>query len=112
MINRLFVYGTLAPGESNEHVMEGMAGQWQPATTHGKLYKNGWGAALGYPGIVPKEDGELVNGLLFSSDDLPEHWPRLDEFEGDGYNRIIIPIALESGETIEAYVYALSEYPE
>ena len=40
----LFVYGTLAAGESNEHILKGVEGFWQEASVTGKLYACGWGA--------------------------------------------------------------------
>ena len=58
MTERLFIYGTLAPGRSNHHHMVDIPGDWQPATLRGRLYEEGWGAAAGYPAIVPGEDGD------------------------------------------------------
>ncbi len=84
MTLRLFVYGTLAPGRSNAHVLADVPGQWEPATVKGTLVQEGWGAAEGYPGIVLDDDGGDVQGLLFSSEQLAEHWARLDAFEGEG----------------------------
>ena len=81
MIERLFVYGTLAPGRPNAHVLAGVRGTWEPATVRGTLYPEGWGAAVGYPGIVLEETGREVPGFVFSSDELAEHWTRLDEVD-------------------------------
>ena len=103
----LFVYGTLAPGRPNAHVMDGMVGTWDPATARGDLLPDGWGAAAGYPAIVLKDDGPEVPGLLFRSDDLPAQWDRLDEFEGEGYDRVLTTVHLHSGEDVCAFVYAL-----
>ena len=108
MIHRLFVYGTLAPGRPNEHVLADVPGQWQPATVTGTLLQEGWGAAVGYPGIVLDERGGKVQGLLFSSERLAEHWARLDEFEGEGYERVPTTVELENGMTVDAYIYRLS----
>ena len=57
MPDRLFVYGTLAPGRSNAHVLATVPGTWEPATVRGTLFPEGWGAALGYPGIVLSVEG-------------------------------------------------------
>ena len=81
MTHRLFVYGTLAPGRSNAHVLADVPGRWEPASVAGHLIEGGWAAALGYPGIVLDENGGEVPGLLFSSEHLPAHWGRLDAFE-------------------------------
>jgi gamma-glutamylcyclotransferase (GGCT)/AIG2-like uncharacterized protein YtfP len=107
MTQRLFVYGTLAPGRPNAHVLADVAGTWEPATVLGRLIAEGWGAAAGYPGIILGEQGGEVEGLLFSSDSLAEHWARLDEFEGEGYERVRTTVKVKDGTSIEAYVYRL-----
>ena len=112
MTDRLFVYGTLAPGRANEHVLAELRGTWAPATVRGTLHPEGWGAALGYPGIVLDETGGEVRGLVFSSEDLGAHWTRLDEFEGEGYERVLTAATLEDGSIIEAHIYQLSERPQ
>lgn len=109
MTDRLFVYGTLAPGRPNAHVLAEVPGDWQPATMRGHLHAQGWGAAQGYPGIVPDEDGPEVIGLVFTSAALPQHWARLDAFEGEGYRRVLTTARLADGSAADAYVYALSE---
>jgi gamma-glutamylcyclotransferase (GGCT)/AIG2-like uncharacterized protein YtfP len=108
MTHRLFVYGTLAPGRPNAHVLAPVSGTWEPATVTGTLHAEGWGAAAGYPGIVLDDSGGLVAGLLFSSDTLGEHWARLDAFEGDGYVRVLTRATRQDGTAVDAYVYALS----
>jgi gamma-glutamylcyclotransferase (GGCT)/AIG2-like uncharacterized protein YtfP len=78
MTHRLFVYGTLVPGRPNEHVLANVPGEWEPATVTGTLLQEGWGAAMGYPGIVLDERGDEVKGFLFSSEsqDTPPALPR------------------------------------
>lgn len=107
MTDRLFVYGTLAPGEPNAHVLADLTGTWEPGTVRGTLFAQGWGAALGFPGVVPEDHGADVEGLVFTSPDLPEHWERLDAFEGEGYERVPVTVRLSGGGTCRAYVYAL-----
>jgi gamma-glutamylcyclotransferase (GGCT)/AIG2-like uncharacterized protein YtfP len=108
MPNRLFVYGTLAPGRPNEHVLADIPGSWQPATVTGTLLREGWGAAAGYPGIVLDEHGAKVEGLLFRSEQLADHWACLDQFEGDGYERVLTRATLDDGTTVDAFIYMLS----
>ena len=107
MTDRLFVYGTLAPGRPNEHVLADIPGAWEPATVKGTLFEEGWGAALGYPGIVLDESGGEVHGYIFSSDELSAHWERLDEFEGDGYERVLTSAQLGDGTVVAAHIYTL-----
>src|SRR6476620_6813311 len=107
MIDRLFVYGTLAPGRPNAHMLADVPGTWEPASVIGTLIPEGWGAAAGYPGIVLGEEGDEVEGWLFSSESLAEHWVRLDEFEGEGYERVLTTAKLSNSTRVEAGVYAL-----
>jgi len=107
-MERLFVYGTLAPGRANHRVLESIPGIWEAAILKGKLLEEGWGSKLGCPGIVPSDEGEEVEGYVFTSDHLSGHWAMLDEYEGNGYKRVPVLVKIESGEKIEAYVYALN----
>ena len=107
MMERIFIYGSLAPGRDNEHVMADIPGKWEPATVTGRLLQEGWGAALGFPGIVLDEQGSEVQGFLFSSEHLSEHWTRLDEFEGEGYERVLTKAVMDDGDVVEAYIFCL-----
>lgn len=124
----LFVYGTLAPGKPNHHVLADIPGTWQVATLHGELVAKGWGAKLGSPAIIPapsviltspnmlpskaaasiqRTDAPWVSGVAFSSSELHQHWPMLDAFEGAAYARLLVAITLIEPQTvISAYVYA------
>lgn len=108
MPDRLFVYGTLAPGKPNEHILANIGGTFEPASVKGKLHQQGWGAALGYPGIELDERGGDVEGFLFSSENLSQHWKSLDDFEGEGYQRRLAEVTLKDGTTLAAYVYAIN----
>jgi gamma-glutamylcyclotransferase (GGCT)/AIG2-like uncharacterized protein YtfP len=108
MTDRLFVYGSLAPGRPNEHLLARVPGTWEAATVRGTLRQQGWGAAIGYPGMVVDERGDEIAGLVFCSEALDTHWVRLDRFEGEGYARVLVPARLENGAFVQAYVYALS----
>ncbi len=110
--NRLFVYGTLAPGESNAHVLRGLPGRWSAASVRGRVIAVvDSGPACGYPGIVLDEAAGLVRGLLFSSERLPAHWARIDRFEGEGYERVLTRAALAGGAVVDAWVYRLRLTP-
>ncbi|MBK9216902.1 MAG: gamma-glutamylcyclotransferase [Chloracidobacterium sp.] len=108
MADRFFVYGTLAPGRPNGHILGDVPGTWEPATVRGSLIQEGWGAEVGYPGIVLSDDGDEVHGFIFTSADLSTHWDRLDEFEGDGYERVLVRATLADGSTVHAHIYIIS----
>jgi gamma-glutamylcyclotransferase (GGCT)/AIG2-like uncharacterized protein YtfP len=105
VIEYLFVYGTLAPGRPNEHVLGDVPGSWEPATVRGDLVDHGWGAAVGFPALVLRERGPEVHGSLFASDALVEHWVSLDEFEGSGYERVLTRARPGTGDDVQAWVY-------
>ena len=109
MINKLFVYGTLAPGKPNEHFLSVLAGSWQPARVKGHLLEAGWGADAGCPGVKLDSNGDDVNGLIFTSVDLEDNWEKLDNFEGDEYLQVLVSAELEDGSTQQVYIYELSD---
>ncbi|MEE9380783.1 MAG: gamma-glutamylcyclotransferase [Hyphomonadaceae bacterium] len=108
MTNALFVYGSLAPGKKNAHFMDSLNGTWQRASVRGCLHEQGWAAAQGYPGLVPDPEGDKIQGHVLVSEDLAEHWPRLDAFEGQDYRRILIQARLENGDTICVQAYSIA----
>ncbi len=103
----LFVYGTLAPGEENAHIMDGMKGEWRKAYVRGTYHNKGWGTDKGHPGLIPDENGDVIDGLVFISNDLPANWPRLDKFEGTDYKRIPIKATMQDGKTLDAQIYSV-----
>src|SRR5690349_24783408 len=107
MIERLFVYGTLAPGRPNEHVLSAIEGTWQPASVTGTLRNEGWAAVLGFPGLTLDPQGTEVEGLLFSSAVLSAHWQLIDEFGGDAYERVPTMVKTNDGAVLDACVYVL-----
>ncbi len=109
---RLFVYGTLAPGRANARVLAPLGGRWRPAAVRGVLRPEGWGAALGFPGLVLDASAPPVDGLLFEAAGLAERWEALDRFEGEGYRRVVAEVRLADGARTEANVYVLAEAPQ
>lgn len=81
-----------------------MKGRWIVGKVRGNLVRSGWGAALGYPALVPADDGEEIDVDLFLSPDLPAHWSRLDAFEGSEYRRAQITVQTDDGP-IKAWIY-------
>lgn len=107
---RLAVYGSLAPGESNHAQVRHLAGRWlRGLSVRGERVYRGWGSALGYSALRWSLDGPPVAVQLFVSDDLPQHWARLDAFEGDDYLRIAVPVYADTQAVGFANVYAARE---
>lgn len=105
--HRLAVYGTLAPGRVNHHEVESLSGTWTLGTVRGRLAKIGWGVNFGYPGLILDDAADPVEVHVLESTDLPEHWARLDDFEGPGYARRIVTVETGNGGTLLAQLYAV-----
>lgn len=104
---RLAVYGSLAPGRPNDHVLAPLTGTWTTGTVRGHLRAEGWGSELGYPGIALHPDGPDVTVEVLASDDLPDWWERLDDFEGPGYRRVVVEVTTDDG-LLTASIYELA----
>ena len=100
---RLAVYGSLAPGEHNAHVLAPLAGEWTEGEIIGTLQPITEGYAAGYRGIR-LDGGDAVPCMLFSSHDLPGFWPTLDHFEGAEFFRTIVQVQI-GDSLIEANLY-------
>lgn len=105
--HRLAIYGSLAPGRENHHELDGVNGTWSKGVVRGFLVEMGWGADMGYPAIMLDDEGDAIDVLLLQSEDLPKHWSRLDEFEGDQYQRRSVSVETETGSLL-ASIYTLN----
>ena len=104
--HKLAIYGTLAPGEVNHSQIAGIAGIWVEGFVRGDLQAKGWGADYGFPALTWRPDGPRVPVKLFVAPDLEQHWQRLDDFEGEGYGRILVPVDSDDGILAIANLYA------
>jgi gamma-glutamylcyclotransferase (GGCT)/AIG2-like uncharacterized protein YtfP len=81
VIARLFVYGTLMPGEARWHLLAPLTAPAEPehAEATGYLYRTpyGWPAAVFDPAASP-----AVPGLVVTLRDPGRAFPVLDEIEG------------------------------
>jgi gamma-glutamylcyclotransferase (GGCT)/AIG2-like uncharacterized protein YtfP len=91
----LFIYGSLQPGAPNEHVLSAVEGCWEPAFVRGRLVDAGWGAELGYPGLIIDNEGQEVHGQLFTSSALGAKLAELDQLEGEEYTRTVLTAVLK-----------------
>lgn len=103
---RLVAYGTLIPGRSNHHMVAGLQGAWTEIRVRGTLGESEWNGLEGLPAFVPDPAAPEVEAWLFASADLPDHWSRLDAFEGPGYRRVTVEIHTPAGAPLPpAQVY-------
>lgn len=102
-------YGSLAPGGIHHNFIKNIPGQWQKGTIRGRFENKGWVADLGYSGYSPASDdsAEEMEVHILSSDDMGNHWRRLDEFVGEGYIRQLVQFAGPNGEKCTGYIYAV-----
>jgi gamma-glutamylcyclotransferase (GGCT)/AIG2-like uncharacterized protein YtfP len=108
---RLAVYGSLAPGKENHYLLAKYPGTWSRGRVRGELVNAGWGAAGGYPGLIPSDEGPWVEVQVFESAALTEAWPELDTFEGSEYRRVLVSVHSEGPDArllYSAYLYALA----
>ena len=106
---RLAVYGSLAPGKQNHHIVAPLGGEWTDGFVEGDLFQTGWGAPLGYWAFKQRSGGEKVAVRVLTSPRLSEAWPMLDEFEGSEYRRILV---LVQPLSIVAHIYAAADARE
>ncbi len=103
---RLATYGTLAPGRVNNDQLADLTGYWRQGTVRGRLVEAGWGAELGYPGLILDPSGQAIEVYIFESSELPNHWLRLDELEGAGYRRVVTQVCTVDGD-LDASIYVI-----
>ncbi len=97
---RLAIYGTLAPNEPNEVILKDMKGEWIDGKVRGNLSQVG-----GLPIFEWNTSADEITVKVFCSDDLPSHLARIDSFEGNDYERILVPITLEDNTFTIANIY-------
>jgi gamma-glutamylcyclotransferase (GGCT)/AIG2-like uncharacterized protein YtfP len=105
---RLATYGTLAPGRENHRQLSNLPGRWIVGHVRGTLVEAGWGAKLGYPGLIVDPDGAPIEVSVFESVALPNHWHRLDTFEGPGYRRMAVDVWTAEG-VLPASIYVIAD---
>src|SRR6476620_8129137 len=106
---RLAVYGSLAPGRENHYLLAKYPGTWSRGRVRGDVINAGWGAAGGYLGLIPRDDGPWVAVQVFESESLTDAWRELDEFEGSEYQRTLIAVYSEDADArllYSANIYA------
>jgi HAD superfamily hydrolase (TIGR01509 family) len=105
---RLVVYGTLAPGEKNHHLLSTLPGEWRRVQVRGIKDEEGFGLTSGHPGLVWHPGTTTVDVWLLESEDLPGRWAGLDDFEGAEYRRILAPVEVDGRITCVANLYQVN----
>jgi gamma-glutamylcyclotransferase (GGCT)/AIG2-like uncharacterized protein YtfP len=102
LTDRLFVYGTLAPGDEAWPVLEPwVVGEPVADAVAGRLYDTG----RGYPAATFETLGSLVHGTVVTLDPAraPAALDILDRYEGHEYERI--SVRTETGLDAATYVW-------
>ncbi|WP_264775336.1 gamma-glutamylcyclotransferase family protein [Deinococcus aetherius] len=116
-LTRVFVYGTLMPGERNAHVAaQGGAFEARPARLPGFRLLHLLPEA--YPAVVPggAEDRVCGYALTYAPGDWQAALPFLDALEGVDevpplYTRERVTVTLAGGERQAAWVYVYANAP-
>jgi hypothetical protein len=71
----------------------------------------GWGPDFGYLGFrfAPPHEAQEIPVHVLISEQLPDHWAHIDDFEGDGYRRVLCQYELENGPVGVGYIYAIND---
>ncbi len=77
---------------------------WEQCVIRGRLEESGGFKAFQYDRVGPEH-----GAWLFTSQALPEKFPELDDFEGAGYRRLVIP-ARVGRRRVLANVYESREF--
>ncbi|HKL15093.1 MAG TPA: gamma-glutamylcyclotransferase family protein [Balneolaceae bacterium] len=107
MPDKLFVYGTLKPGQSMDHLLHSIGGTWEKGSVRGKFIGADEIPGFPYPGVILDDTAGTVDGYLFTSEYLSNHWNDLDRYEGSSYERVITQVTLRNGSVTDAYIYEL-----
>jgi gamma-glutamylcyclotransferase (GGCT)/AIG2-like uncharacterized protein YtfP len=96
---RLIVYGSLAPGEANHFLVTGLIGEWRRCQIRGHMGQYRGFKSFRYDPLGPEHPAWLLESF-----ELPRVISDLDDFEGEEYERIMIPAQVD-GRWVLAQVY-------
>ncbi len=83
---RLIVYGTLVPEGMYHYLLADLPGVWERCVIRGYM-----GEYAGFKAFHYDEHGPEHPAWLLDSPQLPRLLPELDDFEGEAYERRLIP---------------------
>ena len=93
------------PGEINARFLDPLMGSWRRGRVRGALSPQGWGAAQGFPALVPGDGSTQVPGFVLEAERLSDFLRQLDTFEAEGYVRRLTTVELDDGRLVFAYAY-------
>ncbi len=88
------------PGGLYHYLLADLPGAWEPCLIRGHM-----GEFWGFKAFQYDEYGPEHPAWLFSSPALPQKFPDLDAFEGEGYQRRLIPVRVGQRRVL-AHIYA------
>tara|TARA_R110002124_G_scaffold108956_4_gene261696 strand:- start:13 stop:408 length:396 start_codon:yes stop_codon:yes gene_type:complete len=112
--NFLFTYGTLMQRFDNEYarLLRLSANFIETGSLPGRMYRIDW-----YPGVIYEENSpKRVFGEIYKLNSDRDLLRKLDEYEdiqddisSSLYQRKVIPITLESGKSLDCWVYLYNQ---
>lgn len=103
-VDRLFVYGTLRPGEAAHALLAPHITSSRSATIAGALFA----FAEGHPGALSGPGGRIA-GDVVDLIDADRAFAALDPYEGPEFARQIVEVTLADGEHMPAWCYVLAD---
>ena len=103
----LFVYGTLRRDSKTKmaRLLHANSEFLGPGRMQGRLTRS-----HPHRGVVPSDKpGEWISGEVFQLSDASKLLPILDEYEGSEYKRTSVPVVLDSGKRLRAWMYLLKD---
>lgn len=97
--NKLISYGTLSPGQPNHSLISDLRGDWTECAIQGAMNQKDGLSRFSWNPAGPEQTASL-----FTSDDLPNNWSRIDRFEGKEYQRQLVPAKTQAGIAV-GYAY-------
>ncbi|NIA70765.1 gamma-glutamylcyclotransferase [Pelagibius litoralis] len=104
---KLAVYGTLAPGKVNHHHIADLGGNWADTALRGTLGQVPQGIHQGLPGLCLDPAAAPMPVKLLVSVRLAAAWARLDAFEGEEMQRLLVPLERDGAFAGLANIYSL-----
>ena len=104
---KLAIYGTLAPGKVNHYHIADLGGTWSEAAVRGRLGRVPCGIHQGLPAMALDPAAAPHPLKVLVCERLPAAWARLDAFEGEEMQRLLVALEGDGATSGIANIYAL-----